>query len=662
MPAKRDPGKPVWYQAPSSPRSSQSMPTHVGSESCISVDALENFSAYSDVGCEEWKSIASGKDNNENYVLRSFDSSNVKSVLVEEWLNTAQKSEESLSKIHDIEREYVVVIDSFLECQRRSPWLDWGDFPLLPVGDPPSKTPILSRVEGIYPTAQIQHGSKLWAGRLESDASLSRLSQVSFALNIEAETNEEHDDLKSRDDLKEMSEAEFEDVDVSHVAFLSNQTADSVARKSRTIEPASTDTIQEGMNKDADSQDHSIATLWMGLNSQLTEMMKTTEQPSKAGEGKSVEDGQKLWGSALEVAKDMFSLFSLSDNPPAGLRNINSPASFFRSLPLTDKECAWDLHVLSRAVDGEWVIDRPEAPKGREEEGDKERGGGDENKKEEGWFYSSNFPLGHVDEALIRHPVSNECGPYDYSRWRRWLRRRVIRTMEKYHVSIQYKQGDPVGDMLEEAIPAGSLAVCNISTELLHVGVYIPADNDTYILRAGEVVCLEMAAFCKVKSVKGERALIVASKRSSYLPPIIIKERLQNLCMMDPVKYVKKIFIAAMPGQDATDYTTIRSIAHVIGCDGVYAMNKVQRNIYMQAHPHAQQRLEYFCSRLDEQWTNVATVENGGIDPQERNFVEERRKIVRSKLSLLLNEEISEEDLPCISLCCSGGGVRAMVR
>uniref|UniRef100_A0A7S4K5Q6 PLA2c domain-containing protein n=2 Tax=Guillardia theta TaxID=55529 RepID=A0A7S4K5Q6_GUITH len=130
---------------------------------------------------------------------------------------------------------------------------------------------------------------------------------------------------------------------------------------------------------------------------------------------------------------------------------------------------------------------------------------------------------------------------------------------------------------------------------------------------------------------------------------------------MDPLKYVKKIFIAAMPGQYATDYTTIRSIAHVIGFDGVYAMNKVQRNIYIQAHPHAQQRLEFFSSRLDEQWTKVATVEEEGLDAQERSYVEKRKEFVRAKLSSLLNEELCEDDIPCISLCSSGGGVRAMI-
>ena len=90
-------------------------------------------------------------------------------------------------------------------------------------------------------------------------------------------------------------------------------------------------------------------------------------------------------------------------------------------------------------------------------------------------------------------------------------------------------------------------------------------------------------------------------------------------------------------------------------------MNKVQRNIYMQAHPHAQQRLEFFSSRLDEQWTKAATVEEEGLDVQERSFVEKRKEIVRAKLSSLLNEELCDDDLPCISLCSSGGGVRAMV-
>ncbi|EKX53566.1 hypothetical protein GUITHDRAFT_132677 [Guillardia theta CCMP2712] len=572
MPAKRDPGRPVWYHASTSPRSSQSLPTHAGSEGCFSADALEHLSAHSDVGCQELKSISSGKDNSENYVLRSFDSSNVKSVLVEEWLATAQKSQESASNACDVERECVVVIDSYIESQRRSPWLDWGEFPLLPVGDPPPKTPVLSRVEGIYPFAKLQQASKIFGGRLASDASFSRLSYGSFCSNVDLEASKNQDVMAGENDQEQEREACFQDIDESKVQM-----------NAETITPEDIKAAQEVVSKDTNVQDNSIATLWMGLNSQLTEMMKPTDQLSDSREGKAEAEGQQLWGSALEVAKDVFSLFSLSDSHPHGLHNTSSSAVSFRSLSLTEKECAWDLQVLAGAADGEWVIDSPRLSKGREEgrtleKGEKEQdkeGKGEKVEQEEGegWFYSSNFPLGN--DNIIRQPVSNVCGPYDYSRWRRWLRRRVIRAMEKYHVSIQYKQGDPVGDMPEEAIPAGSLAVCNICTEMLHVGVYIPADNDTYLLRAGEVVCLEMAAFCKVKSVKGEKALIVASRRSSYLPPIITKENLQRLCVMDPLKYVKKIFIAAMPGQYATDYTTIRSIAHVIGFDGVYAMNKI---------------------------------------------------------------------------------------
>jgi hypothetical protein len=42
--------------------------------------------------------------------------------------------------------ELIVIIDSVVECQRRSPWVTWGQFPLFPVGDPPPLSQVATRV------------------------------------------------------------------------------------------------------------------------------------------------------------------------------------------------------------------------------------------------------------------------------------------------------------------------------------------------------------------------------------------------------------------------------------------------------------------------------------------------------------------------------------
>jgi hypothetical protein len=50
-----------------------------------------------------------------------------------------------------------------------------------------------------------------------------------------------------------------------------------------------------------------------------------------------------------------------------------------------------------------------------------------------------------------------------------------------------------------------------------------------------------------------------------------------------------------------------------------------------------------------------------GVSPQEERFVKHRRAHVRTHLRRVLGEEVAEEDVPAISLCMGGGGVRAMI-
>ena len=121
-------------------------------------------SASSFGAADEWMSVSSrGTGPSRSYTPQSFHSLNVKEVYNEEWLNMAKThipsekapDQEPARRMDDCSTqgagdagpcEIVVIVDSCIEHQRRSPWVGWGEFPLFPVGDPPALSEISSRV------------------------------------------------------------------------------------------------------------------------------------------------------------------------------------------------------------------------------------------------------------------------------------------------------------------------------------------------------------------------------------------------------------------------------------------------------------------------------------------------------------------------------------
>jgi hypothetical protein len=109
--------------------------------------------------------LSAGHSCPSGYTTKSFLSYNVKEVFLEEWLNMAKAhvpvepgvgvSARRLGDSPADGGEIIVIIDSIVQHQRRSPMLGvpWGDFPLFPVGDPPSLSPISSRVAERHPVS-----------------------------------------------------------------------------------------------------------------------------------------------------------------------------------------------------------------------------------------------------------------------------------------------------------------------------------------------------------------------------------------------------------------------------------------------------------------------------------------------------------------------------
>ena len=116
---------------------------------------------------DEWTSVSSRSavmsvhSGRFSYTTKSFHTSNVKEVFLEEWLNIAKAhvpaDPPAVRRLGDSPAEsggeIIVIIDSIVQHQRRSPMLgvSWGDFPLFPVGDPQPLSPLRSRVAARYP-------------------------------------------------------------------------------------------------------------------------------------------------------------------------------------------------------------------------------------------------------------------------------------------------------------------------------------------------------------------------------------------------------------------------------------------------------------------------------------------------------------------------------
>jgi hypothetical protein len=130
---------------------------------------------------DEWMSV-SGKGLASNYTPKSFSSENVKEVYLEEWLNATRLYMHAgparrLGEGGQAGGEVVVVIDSIIEHERRSPWVPWGEFPLFPVGDPPPLSAVCSRVAASYAVKDEEEEEELCS----STQSLTERPSFSFA-------------------------------------------------------------------------------------------------------------------------------------------------------------------------------------------------------------------------------------------------------------------------------------------------------------------------------------------------------------------------------------------------------------------------------------------------------------------------------------------------
>ena len=285
---------------------------------------------------------------------------------------------------------------------------------------------------------------------------------------------------------------------------------------------------------------------------------------------------------------------------------------------------------------------------------------------DKGWIYSGAFPLMHADAVLIPAPARSRPEPLDFVRWRRWIRRRRLRTVERRLVRVEASAeapGDRVGDVDVRSVPSSSLAVCNLSTHRLYVGVYLPVDGahdggDAMVLREGEVLGLGINAICRALDVKGKKCVLVAARCSSTLPPLLTADLTESLCVVVPESLFKRVYLSVT---DA-DEEGIRSLACAHGQDGVVAFNNLQRELYLKARPHTLHRLQLHAkTRNQYRWEQDASVRLQGLSAAERHFVRHRRRNIRVDLSRMLAQDIAEEEVPCICLCMSGGGVRAMI-
>jgi len=285
---------------------------------------------------------------------------------------------------------------------------------------------------------------------------------------------------------------------------------------------------------------------------------------------------------------------------------------------------------------------------------------------DEGWIYSGAFPLMHADAVLIPAPARSRPEPLDFVRWRRWIRRRRLRTVERRVVRVESSAqvpGDRVGDVDVRSVPSSSLAICNLSTHRLYVGVYLPVDEahdggTTMVLREGEVIGLGINAICRALDVKGKSCVLVAARRSGTLPPLLTADVTARLCVVVPESLFKRVYLAvAEPDDDG-----IRSLACAHGNDGVVAFNALQRELYVKAKPYVLQRLELHAkARSKHRWAQDAAVRLQGLSQAELRYVHQRRCSIRADLSLLLAQDVAEDEVPCICLCMGGGGVRAMI-
>ena len=337
-----------------------------------------------------------------------------------------------------------------------------------------------------------------------------------------------------------------------------------------------------------------------------------------------------------------------------------------------------DIARLKQHVDGVWVVDDGlefgenthsvvgvpgglsasdgTLPSVLESEKEREKDEDLSQREDEGWVYSSGFPLGRGDSVMLTSAARSQPEPLHFVRWRRWLRRRMLRTVARRVVRVEASDvpGDRVGDVDVRSVPSSSLAICNLSTQRLYVGVYVQLDGvagNAMVLRESEVLGLGINAICRALEVKGNKCILVAARRSCMLPPLLTSDASDRLCIVVPESLFKRVYLSIVD-EDEESAGAIRSIACAAGEDGVVAFNALQREIYLKTKPHTLQRLKLQAkTRGQHRWEHDATVRAPGLSEAEQDFVRHRRRRIQVALSRLLGEDVDEDEVPCVSLC-----------
>ena len=394
------------------------------------------------------------------------------------------------------------------------------------------------------------------------------------------------------------------------------------------------------------------------------------------------------WTAVLNWAENIMGA-SLSRRGQAGAQ-VDASRAAAQAFTGDRSDLARDMARLQPHADGVWVVDdgleyhvqRPAvigvpggefhaAPGSNDAglpsvaEGDRERqedeacaASQDEGEEGGGWIYASAFPLGHGDSMLLAGAACSQPEPLHFVRWRRWLRRRKLRTVERRLVRVEASlvPGNRVGDVEVRSVPASSLAICNLSAHRLYVGIYVPLDgaSNLMVLREGEVLGLGINAVCRALHVKGNKCILVAARRWHTLPPLLTRDVTKALCVVVPESLFKRVYLSVV---DAQEQGAASNMACAAGEDGVVALNALQREIYLKAKPDILHRLQLQARcDSDERWEQDAMVRAAGLSEAEHQFVRHRRRKVHANLTRLLGLDLDPDHVPCVSLCMGGGG------
>mmetsp|Transcript_16499 Transcript_16499/g.39438 ORF Transcript_16499/g.39438 Transcript_16499/m.39438 type:complete len:1357 (+) Transcript_16499:109-4179(+) len=335
--------------------------------------------------------------------------------------------------------------------------------------------------------------------------------------------------------------------------------------------------------------------------------------------------------------------------------------------PSSIEETRWALGLLQSKPDHSWVVEE-----GASDEDSASRGGAASDEqalvakrrgKAGGWFYSTAFPspslvaLGASEESV---DIREEEHSYAMVRWRRWLRKRTVKVPPRVVEELRWTGGHP-GTVLGGVggVSDGWLSVMNLSVHRIVGCVYVPAGENIWHVRRGEVKGLGLGATWMVpaRELQGRGALIALARQEASLPVVLTAATVKGLCVVKPEAVFKRLFITI-----AAPDSAMPSLVTAAGADHVVAMDTIQRDILLPSSHQDIQRLQYQAEHPEQRWREEARVsEEGGMCAEEAELLAVRKAKVREALEKLLGEPVAPEHVPTIALCLSGGGVRAMI-